>query len=139
MWSWVVVVMALRSVVSLRPYVPRRTLTTRRPRSSLQNEPPCGRPVDESGSSRLPKRKVALLMGYQGAKYYGMQRQTGDAVPTIESELERALSEAGLVSDANRGDLSKIGWTKAARTDKAVCLDRCSSNMGRRCRRRARS
>mmetsp|Transcript_19269 Transcript_19269/g.60611 ORF Transcript_19269/g.60611 Transcript_19269/m.60611 type:complete len:441 (+) Transcript_19269:80-1402(+) len=80
-------------------------------------------PVDEGGEgAKIPKRKVALLLGYQGAKYYGLQRQ--EALPTIEGEVERALSAAGLVSASNAGDLSKIGWSRAARTDKRVSAAR---------------
>ncbi|KAJ3007916.1 tRNA pseudouridine synthase 1 [Thoreauomyces humboldtii] len=67
---------------------------------------------------RRPKRKVALLMGYCGTGYNGMQINPG--VKTIESELHDALAAAGAVSKDNAGDPSKIGFMRCARTDKGV-------------------
>lgn len=125
--SLVAVVMTggLRSVVSA---LSRGVLTQRQRGDVPSSVMRSARPVDSVGT-KIPKRKVALLLGYQGAKYYGLQRQPGDCVPTIESELERALAAAGLVSEANQGDLSKIGWTRAARTDKAVRVTSFDSHL----------
>lgn len=78
------------------------------------------RPVDENGD-KIPKRKMALLLGYNGSKYYGLQKQPGESFETIEGKLEKALGTAGLISESNQGDLTKIGWSRAARTDKTVC------------------
>ena len=39
---------------------------------------------------------------------------------TIEDVLEVALHAAGAISDANAGDLHKIGWSRASRTDKGA-------------------
>ncbi|QLQ81195.1 hypothetical protein HG537_0E05500 [Torulaspora globosa] len=79
--------------------------------------------VDESGSSavkepRLPKRKVAVMIGYCGTGYHGMQYNPPN--PTIEAELFRAFVEAGAISKANSNDLKKNGFMRAARTDKGV-------------------
>ncbi|ETW09598.1 tRNA pseudouridine(38-40) synthase, variant [Aphanomyces invadans] len=41
-------------------------------------------------------------------------------VKTIEAELERALYEAGGIARCNYGMIQKIGWNRAARTDKGV-------------------
>lgn len=39
---------------------------------------------------------------------------------TVESNLEIALLEAGLISKENYGDLKKLGWQRCSRTDKGV-------------------
>lgn len=41
-------------------------------------------------------------------------------MPTIEAALQRALASAGVISAANSTDLRKIGWSRAARTDRGV-------------------
>lgn len=38
----------------------------------------------------------------------------------MESNLEIALLEAGLISKENYGDLKKLGWQRCSRTDKGV-------------------
>jgi tRNA pseudouridine38-40 synthase len=67
---------------------------------------------------RIPKRKVALIFGYAGTNYCGLQRNPG--VKTVEDDLESALFAAGGIMASNYGELQKIGWTRAARTDKGV-------------------
>lgn len=39
---------------------------------------------------------------------------------TVEEELEKGLHKIGMISDFNMGDLKKIGWGRATRTDKKV-------------------
>ena len=68
--------------------------------------------------AKAPKRKVAVFIAYVGLGYAGMQRNPGQK--TIESELERAFHEAGVISDSNFGDPAKVQWSRAARTDKGV-------------------
>ncbi|KAI9094026.1 pseudouridine synthase [Phlyctochytrium arcticum] len=72
----------------------------------------------DSAEERRPKRKVALLMGYCGTGYNGMQINPG--VPTIELELHKALAAAGAVSKDNAMDPAKIQFMRCARTDKGV-------------------
>ena len=81
-----------------------------------------GRPelARKPGEARIPKRKLALLLSYRGTQYHGLQRQTDPALKTIEGEMRVALSKAGAVSPENAEDLSKIGWSRSARTDKRV-------------------
>ncbi|KAJ2163123.1 tRNA pseudouridine synthase 1 [Coemansia sp. RSA 552] len=67
---------------------------------------------------RLPKRKVALMIGYCGSGYQGMQVNPG--AHTIEGELFKALCGAGAVSEENSVDQQKIQLQRAARTDKGV-------------------
>lgn len=70
------------------------------------------------------KRRVALVIGYVGTKYSGLQKSEsgpGEAeVITIESVLEKALFDAGYIRESNFGDLDKIGWARCSRTDKGV-------------------
>ncbi len=61
--------------------------------------------ADDGGPRLGKKRKVAVLLGYVGAGYAGLQRNPG--VRTIEDELERAFHAAGGISDDNMGDFSK--------------------------------
>ncbi|CAK4072430.1 unnamed protein product [Aphanomyces euteiches] len=68
--------------------------------------------------SGAPKRRYGLLIAYSGKNYSGMQVNIG--VKTIEAEIERALYEAGAIARCNYGMIQKIGWNRAARTDKGV-------------------
>ena len=47
-----------------------------------------------------------------------MQRNPG--ARTIEGELEKALFRAGAIAEGDLGDMWKIDWMRAARTDKGV-------------------
>ncbi|KAL5537125.1 PUS1 [Sanghuangporus sanghuang] len=67
---------------------------------------------------RLPKRKCALLIGFCGSGYRGMQIQPEG--PTIEGSLFKALIAAGAVSKDNADDPVKVGLQRAARTDAGV-------------------
>ncbi|KAK1868630.1 hypothetical protein I4F81_011115 [Pyropia yezoensis] len=61
---------------------------------------------------------MALTLAYVGAAYRGFQANAG--VPTVEAAVAEALTRSGLVAAANGGDLKKVGWSKAARTDAGV-------------------
>jgi tRNA pseudouridine(38-40) synthase len=89
-----------------------------------------GRPIRKSlqcSSNFLPeitssfsKRKLALIISYDGSGYYGLQMDPGSPLRTIESELEAALFSNGCILESNRGDLGKIQWSRSSRTDKSV-------------------
>ncbi|TEB36685.1 tRNA pseudouridine synthase [Coprinellus micaceus] len=68
---------------------------------------------------RLPKRQSALLIGFCGSGYSGMQIQP-DGVKTIEGVLFKALVDAGAVSQDNADDPVKVSLARAARTDAGV-------------------
>ncbi|GME71052.1 unnamed protein product [[Candida] boidinii] len=68
--------------------------------------------------ARRPKKKVAVLMGYCGTGYHGMQLNEG--AKTIEGDLFEAMVKAGAISRDNSNDLKKNGFMRAARTDKGV-------------------
>ena len=67
---------------------------------------------------RLPKRKVAVLIGYSGHGYKGMQLNPPH--PTIEGDLFEAFVQAGAISRANSNDPKKSSLVRCARTDKGV-------------------
>ncbi|KAL7943533.1 pseudouridine synthase [Trichoderma barbatum] len=68
--------------------------------------------------SRRPKRKVAVMIGYAGTGYKGMQLN-GDE-ETIERDLFQAFIKAGAISKANADDPRKSSLARCARTDKGV-------------------
>lgn len=72
--------------------------------------------IDAEG--RKPKRKVAVLIGYSGTGYKGMQISTTEK--TIEGDIFQAFVKAGAISKANADDPKKAGLVRCARTDKGV-------------------
>ncbi|KXN92408.1 tRNA pseudouridine synthase 1 [Leucoagaricus sp. SymC.cos] len=68
---------------------------------------------------RLPKRQCALLIGFCGSGYSGMQIQP-PPLKTIEGTLFQALVTAGAVSEDNANDPVKVALARAARTDAGV-------------------
>ncbi|CAI5722032.1 unnamed protein product [Hyaloperonospora brassicae] len=69
-------------------------------------------------SAKLVKRKVAIVGGYKGTGYHGLQ--LNNDVNTIEDEIRRAIFEAGAMRESNLEDLGKIDWSRSSRTDKGV-------------------
>lgn len=67
---------------------------------------------------RRPKHKVAVMIGYSGTGYKGMQ--ISGTEKTIEGDLFRAFVKAGAISKANAEDPKKSSFVRCARTDKGV-------------------
>jgi len=59
-----------------------------------------------------------MIVGYNGINFHGSQKNID--VRTIEGEIEDVLFKMKLISKFNYGDLNKISWTRATRTDKRV-------------------
>lgn len=74
--------------------------------------------AEGSGEKKLLKRKVAIVGGYMGSGYHGLQLNQN--VPTIEDDLRTAIFRAGAMRESNFEDLAKIGWSRSSRTDKGV-------------------
>lgn len=72
----------------------------------------------EKAEGRKPKRKVAVLIGYSGTGYKGMQISAKEK--TIEGDLFQAFIRAGAISKANAEDPKKSSLVRCARTDKGV-------------------
>ncbi|GAW01256.1 pseudouridylate synthase [Lentinula edodes] len=101
-----------------------KNLRGRRRRDQASRDEWQARNPDASKEPRLPKRECALMIGFCGSKYSGMQFQkTQPGLPeqrTIEGELFKALVTAGAVSKDNSEDPVKVGLARAARTDAGV-------------------
>ncbi|CAG8955058.1 hypothetical protein HYFRA_00007072 [Hymenoscyphus fraxineus] len=67
---------------------------------------------------RKPKKKVAVLIGYAGSGYKGMQINGSEK--TIEGDIFKAFVAAGAISKANADDPKKSTLVRCARTDKGV-------------------
>ncbi|KAJ2084987.1 tRNA pseudouridine synthase 1 [Coemansia sp. S100] len=76
------------------------------------------REKSENSEPRKPKRRVALLLGFCGTEFQGMQ--VNPNARTIEGDLFTALCEAGAVSADNATNQQKVQLQRAARTDKGV-------------------
>eukprot|EP01022_Parablepharisma_sp_SALTPOND_P015777 TRINITY_DN2259_c0_g3_i1.p2 TRINITY_DN2259_c0_g3~~TRINITY_DN2259_c0_g3_i1.p2 ORF type:complete len:439 (+),score=51.73 TRINITY_DN2259_c0_g3_i1:145-1317(+) len=72
------------------------------------------------GPDDLSKKKVIMIAGYNGSNFVGSQKQPAQDVRTVEGEIEKTLFEQNLISKDNYGDLRKIAFTRATRTDKKV-------------------
>ena len=72
----------------------------------------------EDKNPNLKKRKVAMIFGYAGTGYSGLQYN--GVHKTIEKEIWENLIANGYVSKDNAVDLKKTGWQRCARTDKGV-------------------
>jgi len=73
---------------------------------------------DIAAEERRPKKKVAVLIGYSGTGYKGMQLAPDQK--TIEGDLFKAFVAAGAISKANADDPKKSSFVRCARTDKGV-------------------
>eukprot|EP01147_Barroeca_monosierra_P009309 gene9309-1576_t len=67
-------------------------------------------------------KKRAILLGFNGAGYYGMQRNHG--YMTIEEDLLTAFYEAGLIPKEGYVKPQYIRFQRCARTDKSVSAAR---------------
>lgn len=80
---------------------------------------PAAFPAEEiEAEERRPKRKVAVMIGYSGTGYKGMQ--IDNKQKTIEGDLFNAFVAAGAISKANATDPKKSSLVRCARTDKGV-------------------
>lgn len=64
------------------------------------------------------KRKVAVLIAYNGKGYHGIQRNP--PFPSIEEEILKALLEVKAITQEHYDKPGSIGFQRAARTDKHV-------------------
>ncbi|KAG7291279.1 hypothetical protein NEMBOFW57_001291 [Staphylotrichum longicolle] len=71
-----------------------------------------------AAEERRPKRKVAVMIGYAGTGYHGIQINHKEK--TIEGDIFAAFVAAGAISKANADDPKKSSLVRCARTDKGV-------------------
>jgi tRNA pseudouridine(38-40) synthase len=76
----------------------------------------------DDDDAKYPKKKLAIVFGYVGEKYCGLQWNHDPTHPTVEEVLLGTLNRCGLISAANMGPqvMQKLGWERASRTDKGV-------------------
>ncbi|KAL0868244.1 hypothetical protein ABMA27_007776 [Loxostege sticticalis] len=77
----------------------------------------CDKPVE-----RIKRKKVAMLLGYCGVDYYGMQRNPG--VRTIEEDLFKALWDAKYITEEDYNNQQNTLFQRSSRTDKGVSAAR---------------
>ncbi|BGP55117.1 hypothetical protein JCM8202_004622 [Rhodotorula sphaerocarpa] len=73
---------------------------------------------EDDKRDKLPKKKVAVLLGYSGLGYKGSQINPG--TETIEGDVFKALVAAGCISEDNSTNPHKVSLARAARTDAGV-------------------
>lgn len=69
------------------------------------------------------KLGTAVILGYKGTNFKGMQNLSDATLKTVEQSIEKTFFEAGLISETNyRGEdrIAKVKLTRASRTDKGV-------------------
>lgn len=72
-------------------------------------------------TTKFIKRKCALVVGYVGSNYTGLQLdEKNTALKFIEGELRDALVRVSAISETNSMSLAKIDWSRSSRTDKGV-------------------
>lgn len=76
--------------------------------------------ISSSSSRSFSKKKMAVIFGYKGTEFSGVQFQFDPKVRTVEKDLYQAMFDAGGILEANMGDPKKLSWHRAARTDKKV-------------------
>lgn len=69
-------------------------------------------------AQKIKKKNHAILLGYLGKDYYGMQRNPG--MKTIEEDFVTALLKADLITTEHFKNIRLINFQRAARTDKGV-------------------
>lgn len=74
--------------------------------------------TDDPPVKRVKKRNFAMMLGYLGKNYYGMQRNP--KMLTIEECLIKALLKAELIDSEAFETIQNINFQRAARTDKGV-------------------
>lgn len=69
-------------------------------------------------------KKVACMLSFSGKNYFGMQRNPGDEIKTIEDELLAALNKSGQIDPTWESAPNKAFFVRASRTDKGVSAAR---------------
>ena len=80
-------------------------------------------------ADRVKRKKTAILLGYSGSKYFGMQRNPG--MQTIEEELFKVMLKHKWVTQEMFEQAQLACFQRAARTDKGVSAARqvCSIKL----------
>lgn len=74
-------------------------------------------------AQKISKRKYALLIGYCGEGYFGLQRNgkvRNNDLRTIEDEIVDGLVKVNAITQEHSDEMYKMSFQRAARTDKGV-------------------
>jgi tRNA U38,U39,U40 pseudouridine synthase TruA len=63
---------------------------------------------------------MEVILVARRSKLYSFNVDRNPGVRTVEQEIEDAMFKVGVIADCNYGDLKKIGFNRATRTDKRV-------------------
>jgi len=74
-------------------------------------------------------KKCAVMLSFSGKNYFGMQRNPGDDINTIEDELMSALGKSGAIDPEWEKVPQKAFFTRASRTDKGVSAARMTVSL----------
>ncbi|KAJ0172077.1 hypothetical protein K1T71_012050 [Dendrolimus kikuchii] len=88
----------------------------------MNNKKESGESEEKKPFERIKRKKMALLLGYCGVDYYGMQRNPG--VRTIEEDLLKALWEAKYITEDDFNNQQNTQFQRSSRTDKGVSAAR---------------
>ncbi|XP_046972184.1 tRNA pseudouridine synthase A isoform X2 [Vanessa cardui] len=102
-----------------RRFLKRQWETTKKETEPGESEEKkvCDKPFE-----RIKRKKMAVLLGYCGVNYYGMQRNPG--VPTIEEDLLKALYDAKYITEEDFNNQQNAQFQRSSRTDKGVSAAR---------------
>ncbi|XP_061725834.1 uncharacterized protein LOC133531545 isoform X3 [Cydia pomonella] len=105
-------------------FVPNKNRTRFRKRQWEDNNKTNGAPEEKRDKpfERIKRKKMAMLLGYCGVDYYGMQRNPG--VRTIEEDLLKALLEAKYINEEDFNTQQNTQFQRSSRTDKGVSASR---------------
>ncbi|KAL3285507.1 hypothetical protein HHI36_000039 [Cryptolaemus montrouzieri] len=74
--------------------------------------------TESESFERIKRKKYAMLLGYCGVDYYGMQRNP--SMRTIEEDLLKALFSTNHITEDSYDVVQNMQFQRAARTDKGV-------------------
>ncbi len=95
---------------------PLQAAPAARPRAAP--EAPEASAASTNAPHKVPKRRYALLLAYDGTAYHGLQ--FNKELASVEGELAHALTATGTCRLESAEELQKTGWNRASRTDKGV-------------------
>ena len=72
----------------------------------------------KTAKAQIKKVRLTMLVGYNGINFQGSQKNRN--IRSVEGEIEKVLYKLDFISHFNYGDLKKIGFSRATRTDKRV-------------------
>jgi hypothetical protein len=108
----------MRKKKERKPHLRINPLINKMQMNAARKQKPVVEQIDPSVDKKFLKKRMVMVVGYNGSKFKGTQKTKG--VRTVDEELEIALDKTEMIHHRNKGDLSKIHFNRATRTDKKV-------------------